>query len=313
MSTKVTYRVRNWRKYNRSLINRGNLTLWFSDDVVDSWYAKRRGKPNRGRPPVYSDRCIEVALTLRSLFHFPLRATQGFIEGLFELLGIELDVPYYSQLSRRSSGLKILYYSKKGRRKPTDLVVDSTGLKIYGEGEWKMRTHGKQKRRTWRKLHVAVDPESMETIAIELTEANIVDDQVMPDLMRDQKNVGNVYADGAYISKQCFDSIAETGGHAVIPLRSGTGLVKKNPSPGQILRNQIVYEIWAAGGRKSWKKKSTYHKRSLVETHMFRFKTILGAGLSSRNFENQVVEAKIKTLILNKMTRLGMPDSYKVA
>lgn len=312
MGKKVAYRVRNWRKYNRSLINRGNLTLWFNDDVTDSWYAKLKDKRSSGRPDFYSDQCIEVALTLRSLFHFPLRATQGFIEGLIELLGLKLDVPHYSRLSRRAGGLNVQYHSAKSKRKPTDLVVDSTGLKIYGEGEWKMRIHGKSKRRTWRKLHVAVDPESMETIAMELTQANIHDDKVMSDLMSGQKNIGNVYADGAYISKDCFDSIAEAGGNAVIAIRSGTGLVNKNPSPGQLQRNRIVKESWAAGGRKNWKKTSGYHKRSLAETHMFRFKTILGAELSSRIFENQVAEAKIKTLILNKMTRLGMPDSYKL-
>jgi hypothetical protein len=311
MSNKVAYRVRNWRKYNRSLINRGNLTIWFSDDVADSWYAKPV-KRSRGRPKTYSDKCIEIALTLRSLFHLPLRATQGFIEGLIELLGLELDIPHYSQLSRRASGLAVQFYSKKSRKKPTDLVVDSTGLKIYGEGEWKMRTHGKSKKRTWRKLHVAVDPESMEVVAMELTRASIIDDEVMSDLMQGQRNVGNVYADGAYISKNCFDSIAQAGGNAVIAIRGGTGLVNKNASPGQLQRNRIVKEIWAAGGRKNWKKSSDYHKRSLVETHMFRFKTILGAELSSRIFENQVAEAKIKTLILNKMTRLGMPDSYKL-
>jgi hypothetical protein len=312
MGKKVAYRVRNWRKYNRSLINRGNLTLWLADDVLDGWYAKNEGTLGRGRPNFYSDQCIEVALTLRSLFHFPLRAIQGFIEGLFEILDLKLDVPHYSQLSRRASGLQIQYHSKKSSKKPMDLVVDSTGLKIYGEGEWKMRTHGKSKRRTWRKLHVAIDPESMETIAMELTLANTHDDEVMSDLIKGQRNIGNVYADGAYISKNCFDSIADSGGNAVIALRSGTGLVNKNASPGQLQRNRIVYEIWAAGGRQNWKKTSGYHKRSLVETHMFRFKTILGAELSSRLFENQITEAKIKTLILNKMTRLGMPDSYKI-
>jgi hypothetical protein len=147
----------------------------------------------------------------------------------------------------------------------------------------------------------------MQVVSMELTLAEVHDDSVMPILMKDQKNVEHVYADGAYISKNCFDSIAKTGGKAVIPIRSGTGLVQKNPSPGQIRRNEIVREIWAAGGRKAWKKKSDYHRRSLVETQMYRFKTILGPKLSNRTLKNQIAEAKIKVFILNQMTQLGMP------
>ena len=312
--SKKQYRIANWKSYNRSLINRGNLTLRFCDETRKNWYAKPTPHHRAlGRPNVYSQQCIEVALALRSLFRFPLRATQGFLEGMFELLEIELKVPCYSQLSRRASGLDVRFYSKKSKQRPTDLVVDSTGLKIYGEGEWKMRTHGKQKRRTWRKLHLAVNPDGMTVIALELTEANVHDDSVMPDLLRNQNITGKVYADGAYISKSCFDSIAATGGKASIAVRTGTGLVNKNPSPGQTLRNNLIREIRAAGGKTQWKKTSGYHKRSAAETQMFRFKTILGGGLSSRLFTNQVSEAKIKALILNKMTALGMPESYPVA
>lgn len=230
--SKQKYRVANWKSYNRSLINRGNLTLWFCDDTRANWYAKIEKHRQPGRPPVYSQQCIAAALALRCLFRFPLRATQGFLEGLFQLLEIQLKVPCYSQLSRRASGLDIRFYSKISREKPTDLVVDSTGLKIYGEGEWKMRTHGKQKRRTWRKLHLAVNPDGMEIIAMKLTEAKVHDDSVMPDILRGQAITGKVYADGAYISKSCFDSIAATGSGVSIALRTGTGLVNKSPNPG---------------------------------------------------------------------------------
>ncbi len=311
--SKQNYKINNWAKYNRSLINRGNLTLWFCDDVQVNWYAKPEKDRRRGRPNIYSQKCIEVALTLRSLFRFPLRATQGFLGGLFQLLDIQLKVPHYSQLSRRAAGLKVQFYSQKSKEKPTDLVVDSTGLKIYGEGEWKMRIHGKQKRRTWRKLHLAINPDGMEVVALELTEANVHDDSVMPKLLQNQTLAGDVFGDGAYVSKSCFDAIAATGAGANIALRTGTGLVKNGPSPGQLLRNQLVQEIRNAGGKTQWKKTSGYHKRSLVETGMFRFKTILGGRLSSRLFANQVSEAKIKVLILNRMTALGMPISYPVA
>jgi len=310
---KAAYRVRNWREYNQALVSRGNLTIWWNEGIEQIWYADLcKGPKPRGRPLVYSDRCIELALTIRSLFHFPLRATQGFLEGFFKLLHLELEVPHYSRLSRRAAGLKVKYHSNKARKNPVDLVVDSTGLKVYGEGEWKIKVHGKAKRRTWRKLHLAINPKSFETVSLELTEHKINDDKMMPDLLKNKKRVRTVYADGAYISKKCFDAISKTGAKAKIALRTGIGLVKKKPSPGQKLRNNLVKEIWKSGGRIEWKRRSGYHKRSLIETHFYRFKTIFGSKLSCRTFVNQVIEAKIKTKILNRMTSLGMPDSYKV-
>lgn len=313
MGKKVAYRVGNWRKYNRSLINRGNITLWFSDDVLNSWYAKKEDKLARGRPNFYSDQCIEVALTLRSLFHFPLRTTQGFIEGLLKSLDLDLQVPHYSQLSRRAAGLAIQYYSKRSAKTLKDLVVDSTGLKIYGEGEWKVRTHGRRGRRTWRKLHVAIDPESKLTVSVALSSDKVGDGEMMVRLLKNKQNIGAIYGDGAYGSKDCFEAIVKTGAKAMIALPTTTGIAKKKKlSSGLIERNRLVEEIRAAGGRKEWKKKSGYHKRSLVEAHMRRFKKILGERLSNRKFINQFTEVQIKSLILNKMTILGMPDSYKI-
>lgn len=310
MSKKITYRVRNWKDYDRSLINRGNLTLWFSEDVVKSWYQKPLKRKKRGRSFTYSDTYIELALTLRTLFHFSLRATQGFLEGMVSLLGLKLQVSHYSQFSRRASELDIqLIALKKRGKKPTDLVIDSTGLKVFGEGEWKIRTHGKQKRRAWRKYHVSINPDSHEVIAVELTAANVHDGNVIPILLCGQRNIGKVYADGAYTYKKSFDAIADVGGRPVIPIRSGTTLVKKEPSDGEALRNQLLLDIWKAGGKSRWKKTSDYHRRSLVETHMSRLKMVLGASLRGRKLENQKTEAKLMAKILNKMTSLGMPIS----
>lgn len=313
MAKKIAYRVRNWKDYNRSLINRGNLTIWFSEDAIKCWYQKPQKTKQRGRSFIYSDAYIELALTIRTLFHLPLRATQGFLEGLIFLLGLNLKVSHYSRLSRRAGDIDIqLNTLKNAGKTPTDLVIDSTGLKIYGEGEWKMRTHGKQKRRTWRKYHVSVNPATHEVTAIQLTEANVHDCTVLPALLSTQKHLGDVYADGAYSFKDGFDAIARAGGTPSIPIRSGTTLVNKEPSAGEKLRNRLLQEIWDAGGRTKWKKTSGHHRRSLVETHMFRLKTILGDKLRGRNFANQQAEAKIIANILNKMTHLGMPISEKV-
>jgi len=313
MTKKIAYRVRNWKDYNRSLINRGNLTIWFSEDAVKNWYQKPQENKKRGRSFIYSDTYIELALTIRTLFHLPLRATQGFLEGFIFLLGLNLQVSHYSRLSRRAGTLDIkLNTLKNSEKRPTDLVIDSTGLKIFGEGEWKMRTHGKQKRRTWRKYHVSVNPATHEVTAVELTEANVHDCTVLPMLLSTQKNIGTAYADGAYSFKQGFDAIAQSGGTPSIPIRSGTTIVRKEPSAGQELRNKLLQDIKDAGGRIAWKKSSGHHRRSLVETHMFRLKTILGGALRGRSIANQKVEATIMANILNKMAHLGMPKSEKV-
>jgi len=312
MNKKVTYKVRNWKQYNRSLINRGNLTLWFSEDAIRSWYAPKIAK-GRGRDFIYSDACIEMALTLRTLFHFSLRATQGFLEGLIGMLGLGLKTPHYSRLSRRAQDLQIqILRMKKNGQTPTDLVIDSTGLKIYGEGEWKIRIHGKQKRRTWRKYHVSVDPDTHEVVAMELTHANVHDSAVINAVLETDDVIGEVYADGAYTHKNCFDTIAAKNGNPFIHVRTGTTIVRKNPSDGEKLRNQLIRDRQKMGGKEAWKKLSGYHRRSLVETHMFRLKTILGSSLKSRKFDNQKIEAQIMASILNRMTALGMPKTIPI-
>jgi endonuclease YncB( thermonuclease family) len=310
---KVAYRVKNWKSYNRALINRGNLTLWISEDAIESWYAAKKPQ-GRGRPFTYSDACIELALTLRTRFRLPLRSTQGFLDGLTQLMKLELKIPHYTQLSRRAGSLQI-DIRRQPKEGKLDLVIDSTGFKIYGEGEWKMRIHGKDKRRIWRKFHVAVDPETHEVVAMKLTEANVHDSEAVPDLMKglENQNLGKVYGDGAYPLKPSMDAIASVGGYAVIPPRSGTCIVKKNPSPGQEQRNRLIRERREAGGKKAWKKISGYHRRSLVETHMFRQKVILGERLHSRCLKNQKIEASLRANILNRMAAIGMPKSCKIA
>jgi len=236
MKKKISYQVRNWKQYNRSLINRGNLTLWFCEDVVEAWYAPQISKRRRGRRFTYSDACIEMALTLRTLFHLPLRGTQGFLEGLIKMLDLKLTVPNYTRLSRRASLLNIeIKRMQKEGKEPTDLVIDSTGLKIYGEGEWKVRTHGKNKRRTWRKYHVSVDIDTHEVSAVELTAANVHDSTTFKNLLKNEVNLGKTYADGAYWSKSCFDAVAEKNGVHLTPVRTGTCIVRRDPSDGEKL------------------------------------------------------------------------------
>ena len=309
MSKRVTYKIQNWSQYNHSLINRGNITLWFSEDAIQSWFADSSSQ--KGRPYFFSNACILLCLTLRFRFNLNLRATQGFIEGLFKLMGLALPVPSYTQLCRRSKGIKIAYKTQKIQA-ATDLVIDATGLKVYGEGEWKMRVHGKEKKRTWRKLHLAIDPNSFEIVAMELTQSNRHDGKILPNLIEDIAKIETAYADAAYMSRECFEAIDAKGGKAIIDLRGGTSLARA-PTPGLEQRNRIVREIWDCWGcKKTWKKRSGYHRRSLAETQMYRFKKLLGPMLLSRKMATQVVEAKIKSMILNQMTQLGMPQTIPI-
>lgn len=306
MPRKALYRVRNWSQYNQSLVNRGNITVWFSQDAIEGWSSSKQ-RTGRGRPEEYSDTAIECCLVLRSLFHLPLRATQGFVEGMIHLLDLKIKAPDYTLLCKRSSHLKVDLKSLPSKE-PINIVIDSTGLKVYGEGEWKMRCHGKSKRRSWRKIHLAVNPDTHEIVGCELTDHKTHDCDKINDVLPNQA-LGEVCADGAYDNKKSYDAVVDRGGTPLIPPRSGAAKTEK-PSLGMAMRNHTVQACWALG-RDIWKKGSNYHRRSLAETAMFRFKTIFSPRLSSRKDGNQIAEALIKSQILNRMTHFGMPESYK--
>ncbi len=309
---KQQYKVKNWSAYNQALIKRGSLTLWIDEDTIQSWHHPEK-TGYRGSPMIYSDMAIQCALMLREVFKLPLRATQGFLNSLVQLLEITIKVPHYSTLSRRQQSLEVRL-PRSGSRAPRHLVIDSTGLKVYGEGEWKVRKHGAGKRRTWRKLHVAVDTQSQEVVAVEMTTNNVGDSEVLPDLLKqlDERDpIATVAGDGAYDTRQCHQAIRDKGAEALIPPREGAA-EWANDGDGIHPRTAIVRccdEI----RKKEWKQQSGYHQRSLVETAMFRIKTLFGDKLKNRTFEAQQVEAYLRIGALNKMTGLGMPESYPVS
>jgi len=192
-------------------------------------------------------------------------------------------------------------------------VIDSTGLKVYGEGEWKVRQHGYSKRRTWRKLHLAVCPDSNEIILEILTDNKVADCEVYPELLEKvPKSVERTYGDGAYDTERCYAANVKHGSTPIIP-PGRDAVFRENASPPMMMRNISLLEILGLGGdddaRKLWKKLKGYHRRSLAETAMFRLKRLFGNDLKSRNLENQRAEARAKCEALNIMTRLGMPES----
>ncbi len=309
MGTKSKYVIRNWGEYNKSLIQRGSITVWFSDEAVDKWIA-RKEKGKKGRPYIYSDDALLTALMIRSVFHLPLRALEGFLRSLICLMQVPLPIPSYTQICRRANhlGQKLC---KLSNSRVTDLVIDSTGLKVYGEGEWKVRIHGYSKRRTWRKLHLGVCPDSNEIVFEMVTENSVVDSKVYPQFLEiAPKTIKRTYGDGAYDKDICYAANENHGSQPIIPPQSNAVF---NPSASAHMnpRNDACLEILGLGGdqeaRKLWKKLKGYHLRSLGETAMFRFKQLFGNKLVSRSITNQKAEARAKCQALNIMTKLGMP------
>jgi IS5 family transposase len=307
---KATYCIRNWAEYNRALVRRGSLTIWVDEQALRDW--NYRGPARWGGQYVYSDAAIQCLLTLRAVFHLPLRATQGMARSVFDLMGLALDVPHYSTLCRRAVDLEV-DLSRKSTG-PLHLVLDSTGLKVYGEGEWKVRKHGYSKRRTWRKLHLAIDAESHEIQAVAVTEAGVDDAEEVDHLLEPiAREVASAAADGAYDKRKVYRALEPRTGRILIPPRKNARIWRHGNSSGPPLaRDENLRHIRRAG-RRAWKRAVGYHVRSLAETGVFRLKAIFGGHLASRRAERQATEGAVRCRALNVMTHLGMPDSYKVA
>jgi len=313
MSKKQRYRIRNWQQYNKALIKRGSLTVWFDEKSIQEWH--NTDQPSgRGHPQIYSNASIQCMLMLKSVFRLPLRATQGMVESLIQLLGLSIKAANYTTLCRRQKDLDVfLPKQAKAEGESLHAVFDSTGLKVYGEGEWKVRQHGYSKRRTWRKLHLGVDESNGDIIAAVVTTNDVSDGEVLPDLLAQiECPLTQASADGAYDDFKNHQLLEKRGAKITIPPRKNAKIKQHgNSSLPALARDENLRSIRKIG-RKKWKKESGYHRRSLAETTMFRVKTIFGSGLSSREFENQAIEAFIRCAALNKMTALGMPESYPI-
>lgn len=310
---KQRYKIKNWSEYNQALVNRGSLTLWFEESQLERWHQPER-VGYRGSPTIYSDWAIQCALTIREIFHCPLRVTEGFLKSLVKMLSLPLKVPNYSTLSRRQQTLRVKL-PRASSRTSRHLVVDSTGLKVYGEGEWKVRQHGLSKRRTWRKLHLIVDANTQEIVTAELTANFVGDPEVLPDMLEqlpDHEAIATVAADGAYDTENCHQAIKTRQAQALIPPREGA-VEWPDQEEGSIHSRTAIVRSCSEQGKSEWKRISGYHRRSLAETAMFRIKALLSDKLKNRTFAAQQTEAYLRVGALNRMTGLGMPESYPVA
>jgi len=309
---KRLYRVQNWSDYENALVQRGSITFWMSEEFEKIWLYT--GKKQRGSQFDYSDKAIEIMLTLKEIFHLPNRSVEGFVRSLFQMMKIDLPVPDHTTLSKRSKTLKVNL--PKQSAGSLNVVMDSTGLKVYGEGEWKVRKHGYSKHRTWRKLHLGGNPDNGEILAVVLTGNNISDDAVVKEMLTQiEQALLACAADGAYDKRKVYDALNAHSPEVdiMIPPRKNAHIWQHGNSKEARLKRDENLRYIRQHGRQQWKDNSGYHIRSLAETFMFRLKTIFGDNLSARLLETQMTQARIRCAALNKMTHLGMPESHLVA
>jgi hypothetical protein len=304
---KARYKTTNWAAYNAALKARGSLTIWLDKDM--QWYASASGK--RGRQQVFSDTAIQFCLSIKCLFGLALRQSLGLVQSLLRLAGLDWKVPDFSTISRRQRTLQVqLSYQRSATA--LDLLVDSTGIKFLGEGEWKRKKHGAEYRRQWRKVHLGIDASTLEIRAIEVTDNSVGDAPMLPGLLAQiapDEPLASVRSDGAYDTKACHAAIAQRGAQAVIPPRKN-GKPWKATLEGAAVRNEALRACQRLGWG-VWKKWSGYHRRSLVETKMHCFKR-LGERVMARTFERQVTELHVRVALLNRFTQLGRPSTVVV-
>lgn len=295
-----------WSEYNKNLKLRGSLTLWFCDDLADIWHPKEKMR-GRGKTQTYSEKAIEICLMLRAVFRLPLRQTEGFVNSLLEMAELDLKAPDYSTLCRRLKDFDSVLREIAGSE-PIEIAVDGTGLKVFGEGEWKVKTHKADKRRTWRKLHIGVNTATLEIVAAVATEADTADSEVVEDLlMQIDEPISRFLGDGAYDTNACYASCAKRDIEVVVPSRKNAVFNLENAYE----RNLNVVEMSQCEDRKAWKVKRGYHKRSLAETAMYCLKTIFGDNLRSRLFETQATEMLLRCQAYNQMRKLDIDAAVK--
>jgi Transposase DDE domain len=314
---RARYRVQNWPEYDCALQQRGNLTVWVAPEALAAWQPPRTGQ--RGRPREYSDVAIETGHLLRLAFGRPWRQTEGLLRSIVGLLGLEVGVPDHTTFARRSPGLELAAALARAQAAsgggPIQVVIDATGLKVYGAGEWLAEKQGERDRREWRKLHIAVDPDSGEVLACELTSSEEGDaSQVAPLLAQISGSLGAVIADGAYDGEPVYRAVAErqpdpSVAMVIPPRATAVPSTEAETAPSQ--RDQHLRLI-RERGRLGWQRAVGYGRRSLGETAMFRYKALIGPSLRARSLPAQKTEARVGCTVLNRMTGLGMPVSQRI-
>jgi len=307
---RTAYRVKNWREYEQSLRARGDITLWISQDAIDAWRAPMTGK--RGAQPVYADIAIETALALRLLFHLPLRQTEGFLGSVLRLMGLSLPCPDHTTLSRRNATVTIQRQIERAPQGSVSVIVDSTGLKVCGQGEWHTQKHGEKERKSWKKLHLGVDDEGC-ILAFCVTDGHEQDPSQAPELLSQiDHEIDRFVADGIYDQTPVYAAVEahSPGARVIIPPRKNAALSRTAQSaPTQ--RDEHLSAI-ERDGVFTWKRTSGYYAQSRAENAFSRFKRLFGDHLRAKRDESQERETMIACGLLNRMRELGRPQSYPV-
>jgi len=279
--------------------------LWFAEEViVEQWKPAATGK--RGAVAQYSDMAIQTMLRLKAVFSLKYRSVEGFGRSLMQMMGIDLQIPDHSTLSRRAKPLKVVI-SCCTQADRLHIVIDSTGLKVYGEGEWKVRQHGASKRRTWIKVHLAVDSAILDVVGVEVTTPEWTDAEVFEGLVDQiEGDIEQISVDGAYDTRAVYETARKRNARLIVPPRDNA-VPWEEGHP----RTEALAHI-AEQGIKAWKQSTNYHPRSLAENAMYRLKQLLDDRLSSRSFETQVTEVHVRIATMNIMTSLGMPVSVRL-
>jgi hypothetical protein len=306
---KQRHRVTNWAEYDAALRARGSLTVWFTPEAIAAWRAEPR--TGRGGQSRYSSLAIMTALTLRAVFRLALRQTEGLIGSVLQLLGLDLPVPDHSTLSRRAETLAVP--RPQAGRAPVHLLVDSTGLKFCGPGEWLTEKHGTKRRRAWRVLHLATDADTGRIVASVLTDKD-ADDGSQVGTLLDQVDgpVASVTGDGAYDRDDVYAAVAVRHPDAavVVPPRS-SAVPSQTAETAPTQRDRHIKAI-TKHGRMAWQKTSGYNWRALVEADISRWKRVIGDGLRSQTDGRQATEVAVAVGVLNRMLELGRPAYVRI-
>jgi hypothetical protein len=252
------HRVTNWSEYDAALRQRGSLTVWFTEEAIAAWRAEPR--TTRGGQPHYSALAIATGLTLRAVFRLTLRQTEGLIGSIIRLLCLDLATPDHSTLSRRAETLEIVRVPANAEHVHVHLLVDSTGLKLSGAGEWLVEKHGTSRRRSWRRLHIGVDADTGQIVAAALT-TNDVDDgsQVGPLLDQIDRPVAAFTGDGAYDQEGVYGEVAASHPNAMVIVPPRSSAVPSETAATAPKQRDRHLQLIAERGRMGWQKASGYN------------------------------------------------------
>lgn len=309
---KMKFKVTNWPEYEAGLRQRGSLTVWLTPQALSCWQAPKRTTP--GGQPRYSDLAIGTALMLGLVFGLRLRATEGLLTSVLRLMGLDLAVPDHTTLSRRASKPSTpgkRYGDRIPQNGPIHVLIDSTGLQVYGAGQWLEEKHGAKLRRGWRKLRLALDADSGDIIAHVMTDQEAGDAlQVAPLLDQIDTPIGQFTADGAYDGERTYGAVTNHSPDAAVVIPPRANAVERKDTDPSSQRARHIATI-NADGRMKWQAATGYGKRSLVETAIGLYKSIIGRRLRARSFAAQQTEVAIGRAVLNRMLVCARPNSVR--